>query len=230
MASARRSARDEAGKHPPPDLLEQVAATLRRLLDVDFTAIWGFDPIAQRLYLRTGDGWQPDYVGRTTVPLGAASPAGYAFVTGAPVVVADCASERRYGVPPLLGAHRVVSGLLVPIPGAEGLAGALGAYTKTRRDSGDGELRIAEAFAAIVAATQLPLPPDPQIALLSRREREVLTLVAQGYPNRAIAAQLAVSVKTVETHKARLGRKLHLHTRPDLVPVALHAGLLPRPA
>jgi len=76
----------------------------------------------------------------------------------------------------------------------------------------------------------LPLPPDPQIALLSRREREVLTLVAQGYPNRAIAAQLAVSVKTVETHKARLGRKLHLHTRPDLVRVALHAGLLPRPA
>src|SRR5258705_9346173 len=132
MASARRSARDEAGKHPPPDLLEQVAATLRRLLDVDFTAIWGFDPIAQRLYLRTGDGWQPDYVGRTTVPLGAASPAGYAFVTGAPVVVADCASERRYGVPPLLGAHPALTGPLAPTPRPEGPPRPPGPYTNTR--------------------------------------------------------------------------------------------------
>lgn len=228
MPHARLAARALTA-HPPAGLLDGVATTLRRLLDVDLTAIWGFDPTAHRLYLRAGEGWQASYLGRATVPIGTGSSAGYAFVTRAPVVVADYAGERRCGVPPLLRVHRVVSALLVPIPGPEGPAGTLGAYSTMRRDFRDGEVRIAEAFAAIVAATGLSAPPDPLIALLSHREREVLTLLAHGYANREIAAQLAVSVKTVETHKARLARKLHLHTRPGLVRFALRAGLLPGP-
>src|ERR1700704_2605819 len=111
MPSARRAAREEAAKHPPPDLLAYVAATLRRLLDVEFTAIWGFDPSAQRLYLRAGEGWQRDAVGHATVPTGPGSPAGYAFATGRPLVVADYAAERRCGLPPLLLEHHVVSAI-----------------------------------------------------------------------------------------------------------------------
>lgn len=229
MPNVRRAVREEAGQHAPADLLSHVAASLRRLLDVDFTAIWGFDPTAHRLYLRAGEGWHPDYLGRATVPVGSASWAGHAFVTGAPVLVADSAAERRCDAPPLLRAHGVVSGLLVPTPGAEGPAGVVGAYCTRPRAFSDGEVRIAEAFAAIVAATHMAVPPNPHIALLSRREREVLTLLAHGYPNREIAARLAVSVKTVETHRTRLARKLHVRTRPALVRFALNAGLVPGP-
>lgn len=61
---------------------------------------------------------------------------------------------------------------------------------------------------------------------LSAREREVLRLVAQGHTNQQIADRLFLSVKTVETYRARLMTKLGLRTRADLVRYALSTGLL----
>jgi two-component system response regulator NreC len=61
---------------------------------------------------------------------------------------------------------------------------------------------------------------------LSQREREVLRLVALGYTNRQIADQLFLSVKTVETYRARLMEKLNLKSRSALVRYALQRGLL----
>lgn len=61
---------------------------------------------------------------------------------------------------------------------------------------------------------------------LSQREREVLKLVAQGYTNQQVADQLFVSVKTIETYKARVIEKLNLHGRAELVRYALRHGLL----
>jgi len=61
---------------------------------------------------------------------------------------------------------------------------------------------------------------------LSERELEVLELVAKGYSNKEIAEKLVISVKTVETHKARVMEKLGLKTRPELVEYALKKGLL----
>ncbi len=66
-------------------------------------------------------------------------------------------------------------------------------------------------------------PPDQP---LSRREREVLTRVARGFTNQEIAEQLSLSVKTVETYRARLMMKLDLRSRADLVRYALDHGLL----
>ena len=62
--------------------------------------------------------------------------------------------------------------------------------------------------------------------LLSRREKEVLRLVALGYTNRQIADRLYLSVKTVGTYRARLMTKLNLKGRPALVRYALRKGLL----
>lgn len=61
---------------------------------------------------------------------------------------------------------------------------------------------------------------------LSTREKEVLRLVALGHTNRQIAEQLCLSVKTVETYRARLMGKLDLHSRSALVRYALDRGLL----
>ena len=63
-------------------------------------------------------------------------------------------------------------------------------------------------------------------AALSERESEVLRLLARGYTNREVATQLNVSVKSVETYKARLMEKLYLQTRADLVKYALSQGWL----
>ena len=62
--------------------------------------------------------------------------------------------------------------------------------------------------------------------LLSPREREVLRLLAQGYTNQQAAKWIGVSVKTVETYRARIAQKLGLHSRAELTRYALESGLL----
>lgn len=61
---------------------------------------------------------------------------------------------------------------------------------------------------------------------LSERETEVAKLIARGYSHKQIAAGMQVSVKTVETYKARLMRKLGLRSRVDLVQHAYERGWL----
>jgi len=61
---------------------------------------------------------------------------------------------------------------------------------------------------------------------VSERESEVLRLIAAGYSNKEIAAQLELSVKTVEVHKANAARKLGLKGRIDIVKYALLQGWL----
>src|SRR4026209_1683934 len=61
---------------------------------------------------------------------------------------------------------------------------------------------------------------------VSERETEVLRLIAAGYSNKEIAAQLELSVKTVEVHKANASRKLGLKGRIDIVKYALLQGWL----
>ena len=62
--------------------------------------------------------------------------------------------------------------------------------------------------------------------LLSVRERQVFHLLVLGYTNPEIARLLYVSVRTVESHRANLQRKLGLRTRAQLVALALKRGLL----
>lgn len=61
---------------------------------------------------------------------------------------------------------------------------------------------------------------------LSSREEEVIRLVASGFSHKEIAAQLELSVKTVESYKARAMEKLQLSSRSDIVRYALNEGWL----
>jgi DNA-binding NarL/FixJ family response regulator len=65
-----------------------------------------------------------------------------------------------------------------------------------------------------------------QVDNLSERETEVVRLIAKGYSNKEIAAQLAINAKTVETYKTRSLEKLGLRSRADLVRYALQRGWL----
>ncbi len=60
---------------------------------------------------------------------------------------------------------------------------------------------------------------------LSQREREVLGQIAQGHTNQAIADRLFLSVKTVESYRARLMAKLGLKSRAELTQFSLESGL-----
>jgi len=62
---------------------------------------------------------------------------------------------------------------------------------------------------------------------LTPRQREILTLVANGKSTKEIAHTLNLSVKTVETHRAQLMERLNIHDVAGLVKYALHIGLIP---
>lgn len=62
--------------------------------------------------------------------------------------------------------------------------------------------------------------------LLSDREREVLVSIARGFTNKEIAGHLGLSVKTIETYKARVAEKLGLRTRVEIVRYAASRGWL----
>ena len=62
--------------------------------------------------------------------------------------------------------------------------------------------------------------------MLTPREREVLHLTAEGLSNPRIAKRLSLSVRTVESHRANLMRKLGIHTQAELIRYALDRGIL----
>jgi DNA-binding NarL/FixJ family response regulator len=70
--------------------------------------------------------------------------------------------------------------------------------------------------------------PDavPELELLTDRERDVFTMLALGYTNQEIAKRLFISVRTVNSHRAHVMRKLRLETRAELVLLALSSGAI----
>lgn len=81
------------------------------------------------------------------------------------------------------------------------------------------EPRIART---VLAQVQTPHPRP----VLSQREREVLSLVAEGMPTKQIARSLAITERTVKFHVTSLMRKLDADNRAQMVAVAAHRGLL----
>jgi DNA-binding CsgD family transcriptional regulator len=69
-------------------------------------------------------------------------------------------------------------------------------------------------------------PPRHPTEELSGREQEVLSLLALGHTNKEVAEQLYLSVRTVESHRARIQRKLNISSRAELVHHALGLRLI----
>jgi DNA-binding NarL/FixJ family response regulator len=81
---------------------------------------------------------------------------------------------------------------------------------------------VLDAFAGEIPAAQV----DPELDLLTPREREVLQHIARGYMYKEIAAQLGISAKTVEAHVSAVLRKLQLSSRHELSRWATHRRLI----
>src|SRR4029079_13015121 len=95
------------------------------------------------------------------------------------------------------------------------------------------KLTVTEALNPILAllfpdepATAPPLQPEPASTFgLSKREREVLRLLAQGQSNRAIADQLFIAEATVKVHVTSIFTKLGVDSRSAATAVAIRKGL-----
>lgn len=90
-------------------------------------------------------------------------------------------------------------------------------------------LALAGEQAGVAVAEEVSLPQaekEARLHSLSEREAEVFRLVALGHSNAEAAELMFLSVKTIETYKARLMRKLGLSTRAELVRCALELDVL----
>lgn len=95
------------------------------------------------------------------------------------------------------------------------------------RQVGRGETYVYPSLAARLFMESRRESREPT-GKLSARETEVLQLIALGHTQQEIADQLNLSIKTVETHKARISEKLELRTRAELVRFAVNNGLVKR--
>ncbi len=95
-----------------------------------------------------------------------------------------------------------------------------------------GEAFIDPALTRAMIAGYLGKSPGPpgespaDVGGLTAREREILTLTAEGHTNKEIAERLTISVKTVETHKAHIAEKLGMKSRVEWLRYARENGLL----
>jgi len=67
------------------------------------------------------------------------------------------------------------------------------------------------------AATASRSSADARLERLTAREREILTLISAGHPNREVASRLGISPRTVEVHKARVMEKLACRSLAELI-------------
>lgn len=117
-------------------------------------------------------------------------------------------------------------------------AGARGYVTKTisPTDLADAVRRVASGDAVfsprlagfvLDAFSAIPVGQvDPELDLLSDREREVLQLIARGYTYREVGEELFISIKTVESHVSSVLRKLQLSNRNELTRWAAERRLI----
>jgi len=133
------------------------------------------------------------------------------------VVVLSMHSDRRY----VLGMLKAgVSAYMLKDCGFEELVSVI-------RDVMRGEIRLSARITDTVIHDYIALArvdgrdTDP----LSPREREVLQLLAEGRSTKEIAADLTVSIKTIETHRRQIMDKLDLHSVAELTKYAIREGL-----
>ncbi|TMC46838.1 MAG: GAF domain-containing protein [Chloroflexi bacterium] len=210
------------------DATRRVTDTLR----VEFSAVLELLPGGAALLLRAGMGWPPGLIGRATLGAGRESHAGYAIETNQPVVISDLPSETRFRPPQLLREHSVLSGLSVLILGDGTPYGVLGAYTRARRRFTDEHVQFLQAVANVIALARRRRREERAreerallLGQLTRRELQVLRLLAAGLSNRQIGQRIGIRYSTVRGYVRAVIEKLGAHSELEAVARAHELGL-----
>ncbi len=145
----------------------------------------------------------------------------------------DCAREIKKGTPDtriiLLTMHNEEPYILQALQ-----AGVEGYLVKTRAASDlvhaisevrQGRIYLSPCISRTIVDAYLTDAAPPQ-DVLSLRERQVLQLIAEGKSSKEIAGFLNLSVRTAESHRARIMKKLEIHDTPGLVRYAIRRGLI----
>jgi DNA-binding NarL/FixJ family response regulator len=156
------------------------------------------------------------------------------------IIVLDLVLPRRSGAEVIVDIHKISPDSRVIIVSSQTSASTVrtalsaGAAGYVPKRAADAELVTAirrvhagEGYVDPDLGAKLVGPVnEPGLTPLSEREGDVLQLLALGYTNQEIGKKLFISVRTVDTHRAHIMRKLTLKTRAELVLFALAHGLI----
>ena len=140
-----------------------------------------------------------------------------AAVPGAKIIALSMYSDKRFVVGMLQAG---AAGFLLKDCASQDLARAINAVA-----AGKNYLSPEIAGVMIEDYVHRFTVADATTQVLTAREREVLQLIAEGWATREIAARLYVSIKTVETHRRKIMKKLDIHSVADLTKYAIREGL-----
>ncbi len=184
-----------------PGLMQRACELLADTLGVQYAKVLELTPDGDALLLKAGVGWQAGLVGSAVVGTGPDSQAGHTLTSGAPVVVADLATEARFHGPQLLKDHGVVSGMSVTIRGADEdhPYGVLGIHTSVARAFSDDDLEFLRTFAVSITTA----------VMRARREEQIAEL------NARLEARVAERTQELRDANLRLQSELELRERAD---------------
>mgnify|MGYP001090909733 CR=1 FL=1 len=136
---------------------------------------------------------------------------------GAKIIVLTIHEEQEY-------VHRVVAegaqGYLLKNAADDEIILAIRAVAR-------GEMVLAPSLTRVMLQRIVgPEHEEEQSSTLSSRQKEILSMIAQGYTDKQISELIHVSIKTVESHKARIKEKLNICHRSELVQYAIRKNLL----
>ncbi len=133
-------------------LLTRAAALAGQGLGVKRAKVLELLPPGDELLIRAGVGWEPGVVGNATIDADSASPAGYALLTGEPVVSEDLERDERFRCPEVLRRHGIRSAVNVIIRGKNGPFGVLEVDSQQTRRFTEDDANFLQSYANLLAA------------------------------------------------------------------------------
>ncbi len=144
-------------------LLQDAAELAAKGLDVGRSKVLELTEDGETLFVRAGIGWGPGVVGATTVGGGRKSGAGYALLTGKPVISEDLDRETRFEIPEILRRHGIKSVVNVIIKGVDRPFGVLEIDSDERRRFTQADVDFLQGYANLLAATIHRLRTNQQL-------------------------------------------------------------------
>ena len=133
-------------------LLRAAAVAAGEGLGVERAKVLELLPLGNSFLVRAGIGWKPNVVGRATIDADRASPAGYALLTGEPVVSVDLETDARFTCPEVLRQHGIKSAVNVIIRGHQAPFGVLEVDSQQTRYFTSDDVNFLQGFANLLAA------------------------------------------------------------------------------
>jgi PAS domain S-box-containing protein len=129
------------------EIMDSAVEVVARAFNSDYSKLLLLTEGGERLFLASGKGWKPGYVGSATVETGTKSQAGYTLQLGKGVIVRDFTSEKRFNPPPLLKEHDVASGMSVPMVAGDKVVGVMGVHNRTKKEYSESDLQFFQLIA-----------------------------------------------------------------------------------